>query len=113
MARVVLIHGVGRQFDGESVLHSQWYPPLMDGVVLAGGSKFDAADLACPFYGDMFRSKGLKGLSEPPYAVTDLTQDEQRLLEELWHEAGRVDPAVPMADAGTKIRTPSTAQRAL
>jgi hypothetical protein len=110
MARIVLVHGVGRQFDGESSLQSEWYPRALDGVLLAGGPRFEASDLVCPFYGDLFRPKGTKGL-EPPYTAADMTADEQALLDALWREAGRVDPAVPTAD--TKVRAPSTAQRAL
>jgi hypothetical protein len=111
MARIVLVHGVGHQFEGESSIQAKWYPALLDGVRLAGGTVFEANSLACPFYGDVFRPTGKMAPTETPYTATDLTAAESQLLELWWHEARRVDPTVASED--TKVRIPLGAQRAL
>ena len=68
MTKIVGIHGIGHQFQGENVIHTRWLPALQDGLLRAGVHNFDTADLRCAFYGDLFRPRpGLtKGPSDPP-----------------------------------------------
>jgi hypothetical protein len=47
MARVVAVHGIAQQFNGESVLHHEWCAPMRDGMRLAGGGDLAPDDLRC------------------------------------------------------------------
>jgi hypothetical protein len=113
MARVVAIHGVGHQFGGEGVVHADWLPALRSGLRRAGADLPDETDLACAFYGDLFRPGG-RATSVPPYDKNDVEEGwEQELLDLWWREAARVEPQVPGPDARTRARTPLVVQRAL
>ena len=64
--RVVCVHGIGKQMDGEQTLLSQWLPALQDGVTRAGATGLLAdAEVGMAFYGDLFRPPG------QPLAVGD------------------------------------------
>lgn len=58
MARVVCVHGVGKQLLGERTLLRDWWPALLDGLTTAGGDEAVAGDGAMVFYGDLFRPPG-------------------------------------------------------
>ena len=92
MPLIVGVHGIGQQFDGPAVLHQQWFPPLSDGLALAGVKLDRDHDLSCPFYGDLFRPSGTKGVGQIPYNANDVSEgDEQELLEAWWREAAKVE----------------------
>jgi len=57
VTRAVLVHGVGQQLKGPRELLDEWGPALLDGVAAAGGD-VGIGDLACAFYGGLFRPKG-------------------------------------------------------
>ena len=114
MAQIVGIHGIAQQVRGPEVLRSAWAPALCDGVALSGAELPDGADLEIVFYGDLFRAKGGKAVGGPPYIAADLDEGfERELLEAWWAEAAASEDAVPEPGAKTKLRTPSTVQRAL
>ena len=114
MAQVVAIHGIGQQFKGEHELRAEWLPALRDGLSRVGWAFPNEDDLVCAFYGDLFREKGTKSLGDPPYDASDVCDEwERELLELWWREAARVEPPLPGPDAKTKLRTPKIVQRAL
>jgi hypothetical protein len=114
MARIVAVHGIGQQLKGPHTLKETWLPAMRDGLTLAGAAVPAAEDLACAFYGNMFRRPGTKGVGEPPYRAGDLKEGfERELLEAWWEEAAATEHQVPGPDAKTKLRTPDSAQRAL
>jgi hypothetical protein len=57
MARIVAVHGIGQQRKGPNSLHREWFAELRDGVGFAG-AELQESDLACAFYGDIFRPPG-------------------------------------------------------
>ncbi len=114
MARVVCVHGVGQQRATAETLHAAWAPALCGGVGLAG-RQLAAAEVACAFYGNLFRPPGrhLDAGGYPLIRTEDLDGFEQDLLAEWWREAARTDEAVLAPDARTLARTPRGAQGAL
>src|ERR1043166_3121339 len=114
MARIVVIHGIGQQHEGSPILHQAFLPALRSGLERVGMELPNPDDLACAFYGDFFRQKGMKGLGDPHYDASDVTEGfEQELLELWWRETARVEPQVPGPDSKDKLRTPNIVQRAL
>lgn len=114
MNTIVCIHGIGQQFGGEDTLLADWTPALRSGIRRAGIEPPGSDAVVMAFYGDLFRSKGMKASGIPPYDETDVTNDwEKQMLEAWWAEAARVDEAVMGPDARTKLRTPRVIQRAL
>lgn len=114
MPRIVGVHGIGHQFLGAPLLHRDWLPALRSGLDRVGCNLSADEDLACAFYGDLFRPKGTKSVGLPPYDASDLTEDEEReLLELWWQEAAANEPQVVGPDEHTKHRTPGWLQRAL
>lgn len=117
VARVVGVHGMGQQVQGEDRLRSVWWPALSDGLRRAGAEGLvPESDLAMGFYGDVFRPAGqMLSTDTPPYTARDVEDGfEQELLLEWWREAARTDPAVVAPDAtNTLVATPRTAQAAL
>ncbi len=66
------------------------------------------------FYGDLFRKRGTKSLSIPPYDENDVTEEwEKQLLEAWWVGGALIDKSVPGPQDQTKLRTPRVVQRAL
>ncbi len=115
MPLIVAVHGIGQQFKGPNVLHSEWYPPLRDGLAKAGVKLDRPSDLACPFYGDLFRPAGTKSGGRIHYDANDVTEvDEKKLLEDWWREAAKVEKGrVPDPDDdATKGRAPQIVQMA-
>ncbi|MFF5145663.1 hypothetical protein ACFY6U_39150 [Streptomyces sp. NPDC013157] len=116
MARVVCIHGIGRQHTGERELHGAWHPALCDGLIRAGAvTDLAADDVRCVFYGDLFRPPGRTlALTDPPLDASDVADGfETELLLAWWAEAARTDGTVLPPDARTLARTPQAVQRAL
>jgi hypothetical protein len=106
MSSIVAVHGIGQQFKGPNVLHSEWYPPLRDGLAVAGVYLADT-DLACPLYGKLFRPPGTKAGGLIPYDANDVTdEDEKELLEQWWCGAARVEQNVPSPGEFRHPRTP-------
>jgi hypothetical protein len=114
MARIVGVHGIGKQVKGPNTLKKIWLPAMRDGLELAGAPPLADDDLRCAFYGRLFRGSGTKGLDDVPYTASDVDSEfEQDLLEAWWQAAPATDPSVPGPDARTKLRTPDRVQRAL
>jgi hypothetical protein len=112
MARIVAIHGIAQQFEGEATLKAAWLPALRSGLQLAGGRLDEDRDFAMAFYGDVFREKG-KAV-EPAYSVEDLTDPSECDLVVAWaEEAAKTDSNVQSLEARGKARTPRLVQRAL
>jgi hypothetical protein len=63
MARIVTVHGIGKQVEGEFTLG--WSDALRSGVVLAGGPALYADDIKPAFYGSLFRKRFAKGFGDP------------------------------------------------
>lgn len=112
MARIVVVHGIGKQVSGPELLAGELVPALRDGVTLAGGPRIAPEDVRIAFYGHLFRRPGARA-GTPDYRAADLDAFEVDLLVALWTEAARTEPAVPGPDADTRGRTPRVVQRAL
>lgn len=117
MARILGVHGIGQQYRGHAVLHSQWWPALQSGVRLAGVDLTDSRDFECAFYAHRFRPPGTLG-SAARLTAGDVNPLEHDLLHLLWEEAARLEPAVVPAPAEFAVheslaRVPLMIQRAL
>jgi hypothetical protein len=119
-ARIVVVHGISQQYEGEDTLLQVWLLGLRDGLrrtepKLAEADLPGPGDVCCAFYGDLFRPAGTKaGLAPPPYDALDVEDGfERELLDAWWREAAKADPSVPDPAAVTKLRAPQTVQRAL
>ena len=56
MARIAAVHGINNTYSGPRSMASEWIPALLDGVDLSGSSSLlSSDDIACVFYGDLFR----------------------------------------------------------
>jgi hypothetical protein len=116
MVRVVAVHGIGQEFLGpHTLLARAWSDPLNDGLEHAGASPLRDGELACAFYGDLYRPSGYKSDQIPPYEAVDVEDGlERELLLAWWQHAAGTDPDVP-APTGTEKggRTPRIVQEAL
>jgi hypothetical protein len=114
VARVVAVHGIGRQLKGESLLHQDWFPAMRDGVRFAGGD-IGPDDLRCVSYGQVFRPPGRSLATDvPALTAGDVTEGfDQELLALWWAQAARVDEQVIAPDARSLARAPSGVQAAL
>jgi hypothetical protein len=115
MARVVFVHGVGKQYLSEDSLVRDIVPELRGGVRLAGADCGVAVpapeDVAVAFYGDLFRPAGTRADDEN-FQAADVESDlEFELLMAWWAEAARTDPRVGWA-ASRALRL-KTVRRAL
>ncbi|MER5908727.1 hypothetical protein ABT150_53750 [Streptomyces mirabilis] len=116
MARVVGVHGIGKQTLGEESLRQQWLPAFNDGLTRAGCSdRLAEPDVTVAFYGDLFRPEGeFLAVGDPPYTATDVEDGfEQELLLAWWKAAADSDPGVVPPDADTLVSTPQSVQAAL
>jgi hypothetical protein len=94
MAAIVGVHGINQQLKGSAVLHTEWWPPLQDGIT-AAGRKVGNASLACAFYGGLFRAADAQrsGGAEPAYRPANVDDDfEKDLLDLWWQEAAVAEP---------------------
>jgi hypothetical protein len=116
VARVVGVHGIGKQVLGEETLLSGWGPALADGLRRAGAGHVAAGlDFVMAFYGDVFRPAGqLLAVGDPLFTAEDVEPGfEEELLTAWWAEAARIDPGVVPPDADTLVRAPRSVQAAL
>ena len=115
MARVVGVHGVGKQRLGEELLLRDWRPALLDGLRRANGPTLAPDDLAMAFYGDLFRPEGARlAVGDPLYTAADVEEGlEKDLLFAWWAAAAAVDDRVVSPDGDTLARTPRSAQAGL
>ena len=114
MARIVGVHGVGKQRLGSNTLLKDWEPALADGLDRAGGPQLVSGDLHMAFYGDLFRPAGhTLAVGDPMFTADDVDEPEAELLMEWWAACARVDPAVPPPGADTLARSPRAVQTAL
>lgn len=110
MARVVVVHGVGKQLETAETLLVSLAPALIGGVNLAlrgdahGITPLQEGDVVCAAYGDLFRRPGARS-GIPQYGPEDVAEGlESELLLAWWEEAARLDPAVlGPADAGRGV----------
>ncbi|WP_199815444.1 hypothetical protein [Streptomyces griseus] len=114
MARIVGVHGVGKQRLGSQTLLKDWQPALADGLGLADGPQLGPEDLHIAFYGDLFRPPGhTLAVGDPMFTADDVDEFEGELLLEWWEAAARTDPAVPPPGGDTLARSPRAVQTAL
>ncbi|MEU0247329.1 hypothetical protein ABZ192_23965 [Streptomyces sp. NPDC006235] len=116
MARVVAVHGIGKQTLGEETLRKEWLPALNDGLTRASATvRLAEPDVTMAFYGDLFRPPGeFLAVGDPPYIAADVAEGfEQELLLAWWQEAAASDPAVVPPGADTLVSTPRSVQAAL
>ncbi|MDF3143278.1 MULTISPECIES: hypothetical protein [unclassified Streptomyces] len=117
MARIVGVHGVGKQRLGSNTLLKDWEPALADGLDRAGyGARLAPDDLSIAFYGDLFRPPGhTLAVGDPMFTPDDVDEGfEAELLLEWWAQCARTDPAVPPPGAtDTLARSPRAVQTAL
>lgn len=112
MAAVVFVHGIRQQVKGNETLHAEIAPSLVDGVGLAGGT-LRASDVACAFYGDLFRPAGEYLAPAPVIGAEDLTGQEVELLLEWWRRAAELDPAIASPDVEVLARSPRVVNAAI
>ncbi|MFD7243564.1 hypothetical protein [Streptomyces massasporeus] len=114
MARIVGVHGVGKQRLGSKTLLKDWEPALADGLDRAGGPQLAPDDLHMAFYGDLFRPAGhTLAVGDPMFTAGDVDETETELLMAWWAQAARVDPGVPPPGGDTLVRSPRAVQTAL
>ncbi|MGN9846117.1 hypothetical protein ACTMTI_49190 [Nonomuraea sp. H19] len=115
MARIVAVHGVGKQLLGEQSLLKEWRPALQDGLSRADGPVPADDEVAMAFYGDLFRPPGeTLAVGDPLFTAADVdTGLETDLLMAWWQAAAEVDPQVVPPDEETLARTPRSVQAAL
>ena len=116
MARIVAVHGIGQQFKGNAIIHSEWWAPFLSGLQLAGRELTDEREFTCPFYGHLFRPPGAMSVSDS-LRVDDIGEEEAELLKRFWLATSAVDQTVPSPEEfgfGMSLaRTPQFLQRAL
>jgi hypothetical protein len=123
--RVVGIHGIGQTYKGAQILKNEWFPPLNDGIVAAGGTKLRDDEFGMVAYGPVFRPSKAKA-GDPHVDPETLNEDEAEWLLEIWTEAARLsaehrgandperdeDPTI-QGPGGNYKRTPGFVQAAL
>ncbi|MHA5047760.1 hypothetical protein [Streptomyces sp. SD15] len=123
MAAVVVVHGIGQQYEGPETLHLPLARSLRDGVGFAGLVPPAVEDIRTAFYGDVFRASGGKGASDPSSDEGDPNDPndpndpfEADLARAWWAAAALIDrDHVQRPDdvEGAKARTPLTVKAAL
>jgi hypothetical protein len=115
MARIVCVHGVGKQLAGEQSLLKDWYPALCDGLTSASSAPVSRDEVAMAFYGDLFRPPGQwLAVGDPMYTAADVESGwEQDLLCAWWQAAATADDRVAPPDADALARAPRSVQAAL
>jgi len=113
MAKVVIVHGIGKQFMGEETILRDWLPALRDGLNRAGHRGLNDADVTCAFYGDLFRPAG-KAIGIPPLDYRDISEAwDKEFIELLVNETFRVEPGLDFTAGESKARIPGFIQAAL
>lgn len=102
MAQILIVHGIGNQFEGEMELRGPWHRALCDGLLRVGHQALpQEADCFCPFYGDLFRPAGHLGVG-PAIDESDVEEaspTDAALIEAVWQAAIMDDPTIPGPDA--------------
>ncbi|WP_155372960.1 hypothetical protein [Catellatospora vulcania] len=109
MARVAAVHGILNTYASRPQMAERWIPALqggLDNAVQAGRSPavgLADSEVACVFYGDVFRPPGKRLSGDiPPLTADDVDSGpEADLLMQWWAAAARVDPGVVAPDART------------
>jgi hypothetical protein len=104
MARIAAVHGINHTYGSRPQMEAVWVPALQGGLELATGERIlHDSDVACVFYGNVFRPPGrFLGDDIPPLTADDVNDGaELDLLLAWWAAAARVDPAVVAPDART------------
>lgn len=118
MARILAVHGIGQQFNGEAIIQDKWWLALRSGLSLANHELPDSPiELSCAFYGHLFRKRGTLAIAKD-YRAEDVSTEEAALLHLLWQgaaeaESGSVPSPQEYEEARTLARTPQIIQRAL
>ena len=113
MARILIVHGIGQEFEGPGSLKSKLYPSLEDGLSRAG-INISAHDVACASYGEVFRPSGEFLAPVPYFDDSDIEPGyEEQLLMAVWQSAASRDETVVPPDEEVLSRTPAVARRAL
>jgi hypothetical protein len=98
VARLVAVHGINNTYSGPRIMASEWVPALLHGVGLPDRSGLlRGDDIACVFYGDLFRQPGRMLGDEDlaalgPEDISDAAEAE--LLAAWWGTAAESDPGV-------------------
>jgi hypothetical protein len=105
VARIVVVHGINNTYRGPETMAGEWAPAMLDGVRLADHQGVVTADdVACVFYGDVFRREGrfLGGddlVELDPLDIHDPA--ELALVQQWWAAAASTDSAVMPPDTRT------------
>ncbi|MEU5162507.1 hypothetical protein AB0G74_23265 [Streptomyces sp. NPDC020875] len=117
MARIVCVHGVGKQQLGEEQLLKEWLPALRDGLTRAGEpGAVNGGEVAMAYYGDVFLPPGRTLSAADPYLTAADVGDgwEAELLMAWWAAAAEAEPQVMApGTAGTMGGVPVRVQTAL
>lgn len=112
MPKIVGVHGIAQQIEGEDVLAAKWFPALSSGLKLAEGPSLEARDFAMAFYGNLFRPRGKT--VNPNYGAADIQDGLEFELLIAWaNEAAALQSDVQPMSVKGKNRTPAFVQRAL
>ncbi|MFH9987067.1 hypothetical protein [Streptomyces luteogriseus] len=101
MARIVCVHGVGKQQAGEHTLLREWVPALRDGMARAGATAPVAdMDVAMAFYGDLFLPPGQRLAGDDSHlSWWDVSSGwETDLLMEWWGHAAATETHIVAPD---------------
>lgn len=116
--QIVAVHGIGQQFKADEVIHREWWAPLLGGLHGAGGELEDSKQLACAFYGNLFRDRRALSATEPTRPSDLQHPDELALLKLLWTSAAATEKdKVPSPEyyesAKTMVAFPQFIQRGI
>lgn len=113
MATIIIVHGIGQQFEGSNTLHAQLFPALSDGLAHSG-KRVASTDVFFAYYGHLFRPEAEMLATEPYLDASDVQEGYERdLLAQWWDRAASSDPQVIAQEEETLSRSPQWAQRAL
>ena len=110
-----MVHGIGQQYEGSRLLCRDWELAMQDGLERASYPSPDCVNVACAFYGDLFRPCRQGGDAPSAVRPRDVDREfEQQLLLAWWEQAAVVEPErIPGPETRTKLATPLVVQRAL
>jgi len=112
MASVLVIHGIGQEWEGSNTLHARLFPALRDGLNRAGG-EISPDNVRFASYGELFRPPGEFLAPAPYYDASSIEPGyEEDLLMALWERAAAVDESVVPPDEEV-LSQPSSVRRAL
>lgn len=112
MASILVIHGIGQEWEGSNTLHARLFPALRDGVNRAG-VEIGSDNVRFASYGDLFRPAGEFLAPAPYYDASSIEPGyEEDLLMALWERAAAVDESV-VPPGEEVLSQPSPVRRAL